>query len=700
MIIYGTRPLVRHLSRKLARGVGTGLSFCASACLALAAATSALAAPPEGTPSMTVVVMDPLAAPLSCDCVRGYAQRQYDELGKFLEKRLGRPVRVVYSEDLGKVAVGSAAGEIGLVIGKRSLVEFDARECRLPVRPLAALTGKDGLTTLTGLFVVAKDDPAKSIADLKGYRILLGDADSAEKHSAAIDALRQAGVSMPKELETRSSCSEAALEVVETTAPPRAAAVISSYAVPLLEGCGTIDKGSLRIVGQTQPLPFITLFATDAVSPEAEKQILDALDAVGEDSRLRTALETKEGFRRVEAGSDKGPAQETPPRPVSRDWPQFRGPNRDGLSPWLPKDLSAVRVVWTKRLTGAGLSGLAATERCVVVADRDLEDRDDLFRCLDAATGEELWKLQYPAPGDLDYGNSPRATPLIHEGKVYLLGAFGTLHCVELAGGRVLWKKQLVHEFGAKLPTWGTCASPVIIDDKLIVNPGAAQASLAALDPDSGDVRWKAPGGPAAYASFLVATLGGVRQIVGYDAASANGWDLQSGKRLWRLVPPESGDFNVPTPLDAGGRLLLSTENNGARLHRFADQGRIEPEPIASHADLAPDTTTCVLRGQRLYGCSNGLYCLDAASLKTVWLGEDEAFEDHVSLIASDDRLLVASCTGELLLVRLDVDRYELVGRRRVMDQSAEMYSHPALVGTRLYLRDNTSVACVELSAE
>ena len=167
----------------------------------------------------------------------------------------------------------------------------------------------------------------------------------------------------------------------------------------------------------------------------------------------------------------------------------------------------------------------------------------------------------------MDFSNSPRANPVIFEELVYLLGAFGDLHCVRLADGQVVWKKNIVKDFGAELITWGTCSVPLIVDDKLIVNPGAKEASIVALDRLTGQLIWKVAGEPAAYSSFIAGRFGNVRQIVGYDSISAGGWEVETGKRLWKLVPPIEGDFNVPTPININGRLILTSENNGVRFY-------------------------------------------------------------------------------------------------------------------------------------
>ena len=335
----------------------------------------------------------------------------------------------------------------------------------------------------------------------------------------------------------------------------------------------------------------------------------------------------------------------------------------------------------------------------MLVADRTETDNGDLFRCLNAATGYELWRLTYPTTGTTkDYGNIPRATPLLLGGKVFTLGCLGDLNCVDLASGKVRWSKHLVRDFGARVPTWGYCSSPLAVDGKLIVNPGAKRAAVVALNCETGKEVWRCAGLPPAYASFIVGTFGGVRQIVGYDEKSLGGWDPATGRRLWTLVPPLPGDFNVPSPIDAGGKLIVASENNGARLYDFDAEGRIKTTPAASNGDLVPDTCTPVLVGHKLFGCSGSLYCLDVSKRLAVrWNGEDDALANYASVIAAENRVLVATNHGELLLVDAAADQFTIVSRLRVFPEDAEVLSHPAIAGKRLYLRDMTKIVCIDL---
>ncbi|MGI8979266.1 MAG: PhnD/SsuA/transferrin family substrate-binding protein [Pirellulaceae bacterium] len=266
---------------------------------AFALADDAKPAPSDG--ALTIVVMDPLAAPLSCPCVKGYAQRDYDKLAEHLELKLGRPVKIAYSESLVSALKSKTDGKADLIIGKHSVVLFDAAKAGLKVQQIASLTGKDGATTQTGLIVVPTGDKAKSVADLAGYRIIFGPKECEEKHAAALALLKSHKVGAPQEIETRGACDEGAVLILELPKDQHGAAVISSYAKPLLEGCGTVKKGDLRVIGETTPVPFVAAFVSEQLDAKLQKAVQTELLALKNEPLLCLALETKAGFKEVEA---------------------------------------------------------------------------------------------------------------------------------------------------------------------------------------------------------------------------------------------------------------------------------------------------------------------------------------------------------------------------------------------------------------
>ncbi|MFA7006557.1 MAG: PhnD/SsuA/transferrin family substrate-binding protein, partial [Verrucomicrobiia bacterium] len=262
------------------------------ALLALAVGCGQPTPQPAAREPLRMIVMDPLCKQLACACVKGFAQRDYHALAAFMSAKLGRPVEAFVQESL-KEAERVTDGKLDLIIGKQSEVCAQAAAINIPISPLAMLTDREGKTTLTGLFIVRSDDPAKSVADLKGRKVLFGPPTCDEKHAAALALMKSLILPLPEKPETLATCNQTGLAVFEKQAD---AGVISSYAMALLEGCGAIDKGALRVIGHTAPVPFISVFVTKRVSATDAEAITKALLAVSGDSQLKEKMETRDGF--------------------------------------------------------------------------------------------------------------------------------------------------------------------------------------------------------------------------------------------------------------------------------------------------------------------------------------------------------------------------------------------------------------------
>lgn len=382
------------------------------------------------------------------------------------------------------------------------------------------------------------------------------------------------------------------------------------------------------------------------------------------------------------------------------DWPQWLGPERNGISSEVPQKLPEKKVLWRRPMSGESHGGIAVAAGFVVVPD--FGDGKEIIRCFGAEKGEAVWSHSYPAAGKIEFGSSMRATPLIHAGKVFTLGAGGELTCLELATAnedktaKVVWRMNIAETYKATRPHWGYAASPLIADGLLIVAPGAADAAVVALDPATGKEKWKTAGGIAAYASFVVGKLGGVTQMVGYDKESLGGWDLKTGRRLWSVKPENDGDFNVGTPVVVGERLLVSTENNGTRLYQFGKDGVVDPKPVAKNDDLSLDMGTPVLWKGRAYATCGGLYCINADdAMKTAWSNEKEdGFSAYSACIAGNDRLMVFGESGALCLVDISGKEGQLLGKMTLCERT---WSHPALADGRLYIRDAKWIYAYEM---
>jgi len=661
--------------------------------------------PPESR--VCILVTDPLAKELACECVAGFAQRRYEALAMVLERRLGRPCSTICGKKLS--AYWSDDAPIHLIVGKHSDVLHQAKQLDREIHPIASLADLQGETTLQGLFVVRKANAAKSLEDLTGYRVLFGPASCDEKHAAAVARLREAGLQGLRSgnLETVESCTDAANQLMKLADNDKAVAVISDYAKVLLEGCHTIPAGSLRVIGKTEPVPFITVFATEDMPSELRDDVRRQLLAANRFPTLLKLLESKNGFKAFAPAKD-----ETATR---LGWSDVRGPNRDGLVPSLPDTLDQMHTAWTAPLEDNGLGGVAATERMVIVTDRAPSKDRDRLKVFDANTGTRILSADLIRPPgaqpdpSIDYGKSVRATPVINDDRAYTLDAFGALFVCDLPSGDSAPIERTVDgtrtEFMAgefELATWGVASTPLIADDKLIVNVCGAKTSLVALEFDSLKPIWTAPGKGTGYASCIAGRFGGRNQVIGYQSESLSGWDIESGELLWNVRPEYDGDYNVPTPVVVDERrLLVVTENNAMRLYEFDNHGILAAEPIAMNEEVTPDTVTPVAVNGFAY-CTSGdeLFRLDLADgLKTAWSTRDEAFAQHVSLIAdtAGRRLLVASYSGELLLFDISGAEPQLKSRRKPFGLSLdeEIYSHPALVGNRLYLRGTAALVCV-----
>lgn len=376
------------------------------------------------------------------------------------------------------------------------------------------------------------------------------------------------------------------------------------------------------------------------------------------------------------------------------DWPQWRGIHRDGHVSELPRTMPPMNVLWKRPVSGECDAGVAVSGGRVVMADHD--EKNDFYRCLDARNGEELWTRSFPNTREMDYGSGPRATPLVHADRVYALSAFGELVCLDLRTGKTLWQKDFCKDFGAgSVPKWGYCSSPLVVQGKLIVNPGG-EAAIFALDPETGKTLWKGEGAGANYSSLIADVFGGVEQVVGHDGESLAGWEVATGKRLWSVAMEQADPpFIVPTPVKVGESLLVTDQKNEAQLFAFGSGGVIQQQPLARSEDLAPDVVTPVAAGDLILGQSKKLVCLDAANqLSTLWTEKERTFKADCHLFVAGEIGLAFNARGEAALFSFNRVGVKLLGKKKLCGQTL---MHPALAGGRLYVRDAEFFYCYEL---
>lgn len=394
------------------------------------------------------------------------------------------------------------------------------------------------------------------------------------------------------------------------------------------------------------------------------------------------------------------------------DFPQFLGPQRNCwlAGPKLDRDWAAhpPRLVW-KQPIGAGWSAFSVVNGFALT----LEQRgpEELVSCYEALTGKLRWSHGDQARHETTLGGiGPRSTPTIHEGRVYTLGATGILHCLEGATGQPRWTHNLLDEYGLTPVTdlesvaWGRAASPLIVDDLVVVPAGGPaqgrQVSLVAYHKDTGERAWEGGDDQIAYASPALATLCGVRQILSVNEKTVTGHDPATGKVLWTFPWPGTSNQNASNSeaVAVGDDQVFISKgyNGGAALFKIQQQstGDWSAEPLwADMRVMKTKLTNVVIREGYVYGLSDGtLECIELSTGKRRW---KKGRYGHGQILGVDDVLLVLSEAGELFLVELTPEAHRELGHVPAIE--GKTWNNPALYGNVLLVRNGEQAACFEL---
>ena len=382
------------------------------------------------------------------------------------------------------------------------------------------------------------------------------------------------------------------------------------------------------------------------------------------------------------------------------DWPDWRGPGRDGLS---PEPLPAAfpdepRPLW-RRPVGRGYYGPVVAGDSVVVVD--LQDDRETALCLDRATGEVRWRTPYAVAWSDEFEPGPRCTPVVHDGRVYVQSARGEFACLDLATGRRAWG----FDFAGYGTEWiddrqggigaatrrGHTGSPVIDGDRIIVQVGSARgACLVAFDRRTGRELWRSLDDLTAYTSPVVGELAGRRQVVTATCEGLVGVSSVDGALLWRVPFRTRANRNVLTPLLDGDTVTFASFTTGMRRVRVRAEGdgwAAGPEWVNPALNI--NLSTPVRVADHLYGLgpARDYVCVDRRDGAIRW--RQTGFGEVASTIASGDRLLVQTDVGEVLLVRADPGAYVELGRFQACGKT---FSHPAWAGGILFVRDPREV--------
>ena len=381
-------------------------------------------------------------------------------------------------------------------------------------------------------------------------------------------------------------------------------------------------------------------------------------------------------------------------------WTDFRGPHRDGLytetairTDWPD---SGLEPLWIQPVGGGYASFAVADGRAFTIEQRRDEE---VVAAYDVDTGTELWTYAWPAHfRETMGGPGPRATPTWRDGRLYALGATGRLVCLDAATGTVVWERNILDDAGARNLPWAMSGAPLVVDDLVVVQPGGTRDwSIAAYDRLTGDVAWHGLDDVQSYTSPMLATLGGVRQVVVVTAERAAGLRPEDGALLWdypwsvRVVP------NIAQPLVVGDtRIFLSAGyGKGAALVELTRTGdRFAAATVWETNRMKNKFSSSVLIDGYIYGLDESiLACIDAATGELMWKGGRYGYGQ---LLAADDHLVVLTERGDLVLVRATPDGHEEVAGFRAIE--GKTWNVPAMAGGRILVRNARQMAAFDLS--
>lgn len=396
------------------------------------------------------------------------------------------------------------------------------------------------------------------------------------------------------------------------------------------------------------------------------------------------------------------------------DWPQWRGPHRDGqaVGGKLPDEFpAALHQLWKVPVGGGQSSPIVVGDRVFIHAR---QGEDEVVLALSASTGEELWRHGYavsyePRTAAIQYGPGPKSTMLAEGGSVYSFGIRERLLALDADSGEVRWEKTFDDLYEAPYPVWGTASSPLIEGNLLIVPVGTTgneeredEGALVAYDKKTGEEVWRVDG-PPAYASPVAFEHGGVRQIVTLDDVSFFGVGATDGDPLWSLPFTTAFQQNTPTTLRYDGNFILSGYQWGTAAIRVEPPAKANGAWAVSEvwkttdAELYMDSP--VLVGDHLYFRSNkragAFVCLDPATGEIVWQGPGR-WAAYASVIAVDDRLLALTDEAELKVIAADPSGYRELASWEVADSTT--WAHVALSGSRVYVKDEEHLAAFDLA--
>jgi outer membrane protein assembly factor BamB len=385
------------------------------------------------------------------------------------------------------------------------------------------------------------------------------------------------------------------------------------------------------------------------------------------------------------------------PAATQTDWPQWRGPTRDGaVAAVLPAQWpEALKKRWETPVGSGHASPVVSGNRVVAIAR---EGDQEIVRALDLASGKEIWRAAYPAPYSVNpaawaHGPGPKSTPAIAGGRVFTLGIGGVLSAFDLASGKLAWRVPAP----GVLPQYGTATSPLVDGTSVIAHVGGQDnGALTSFDGATGKPRWRWTGDGPGYGSPVIATLGGVRQVIAQTQKLLVGLDASNGALLWRLPFTTDFDQNAFTPVVFQDLVI----NGGldqplTAIRPKLDGGTWIAETVWTNPQTPMFMSSPVLIGGTIYGLTQRgrgqFVAVDATSGKTLWNTQGREGE-NASILGSRSWLLAATTDGNLVVARANPQKYEEVRRYQIAPSA--LWAQPAITAGSIIVKDADTVIC------
>lgn len=390
------------------------------------------------------------------------------------------------------------------------------------------------------------------------------------------------------------------------------------------------------------------------------------------------------------------------PAPATRSyWTNFRGPKRDGKYDEAPVSTNwpakGLPVLW-KQPVGVGHSSFAIAQGNAYTIEQ--RRGQEVVAAYDLMTGRELWSQKWNAEFTDSTGDGPRATPTWDQGRIYALGATGELRCLDANNGTVIWGKNILSDNNASNLPWAMAASPLIVDDKVIVLPGGASGkSVVAYNKMTGAPVWRVLNDTQAYVSPMLVDLAGRRQIIVVSSSRVVGLVPEDGSLLWSYAWDTNNGINVSQPImvDQNRFFISSGYGKGAALVEVKGSGRnYTATTVWENTNMKNKFNSSVLHNGYVYGLDEGiLTCLDVNTGERKW--KDGRY-GYGQVLLAFGHLIITSDKGEVSLVKASPDKYTEVARFTALE--GQTWNYPAIASGRLLVRNSNEMAAYDISAK